>query len=83
MSRTKKAERDNSPEAQANHFRRMLERYLSIKGLDIVVMLDDGTEIELSKNRKLIDDVIIYFEQNKYEKQIPISKIKSVDCFAA
>ncbi len=64
-------------------FKTALKRYLEIKGLDIVLVMDDGTEIELSKNRELIDDVIVSMERGNRETRIPLSRIKSVDCFAA
>lgn len=64
-------------------FKTMLKKYLDIKGLDIVVVLEDGTEIELFKNRALIDDMIISLEKGKNELRIPLDKVKSVDCFAA
>ncbi len=64
-------------------FRELLEKYLEFKGLDIIVILQDGTEIELYKNRQLIDDVIITLEKGKQERRIPIKSIKSVDMFAA
>ncbi|HOK01266.1 MAG TPA: hypothetical protein PKX79_06365 [Spirochaetota bacterium] len=66
-----------------NRFRKLLEKYLEIKGLDIVVVLDDGTEIELYKNRQLIDDMIITMDNYQNKQQIPLSRIKSVDMFAA
>jgi hypothetical protein len=63
-----------------NRFRKLLEKYLEIKGLDIVVVLDDGTEIELYKNRQLIDDMIITMDNYQNKQQIPLSRIKSVTC---
>ncbi len=66
-----------------NSFREALEKYLDIKGLDIVVMLIDGNEVELHKNRTLIDDVIVTIDGNNRECRIPISHIKSVDLYAA
>ena len=65
------------------NFKTMLQKYLDIKGLDIVVILEDGREIELYKNRTIIDDTIITLEKGKGELRIPLSDIKSVDCFAA
>ena len=74
----------NTPKNQTEKtFKSMLQKYLDIKGLDIVVVLEDGTEVELFKNRALVDDVIISLEKGKNEVRIPLSKIKSVDCFAA
>jgi hypothetical protein len=64
-------------------FRETLEMYLNIKGLDIIVQLKNGKEIHLDKNRKLIDDVIITMENGRKEKKIPLSKITSVDLYAA
>ena len=67
----------------SKNFITMLKKYLAIKGLDIVVILKDGSEIELFKNRELIDNVIITLEKGKGEKKINLSDIKSVDMFAA
>ena len=61
----------------------MLQKYLDIKGLDIVVVLEDGQEVELYKNRSLVNDTIITLENGKAEVRIPLSQIKSVDLFAA
>ncbi len=74
MKNARKPERD---------FKEMLMKYINIKGLDIVVVLQDGTEVELLKNRSLIDDELISVEKGKGETRIKISQIKSVDLFAA
>ena len=66
-----------------NNFKTMLKKYIAIRGLDIIVVLKDGSEIELFKNREIIDDVIITLEKGKGEKKISLSDIKSVDLFAA
>jgi len=66
-----------------NNFRDTLEKYLDIKGLDIVVLLNDGNEVELYKNRMLIDDVIVTVDGSNKEFRIPISNIRSVDLYAA
>ena len=65
------------------NFKLMLTKYIAIRGLDIIVILKDGSEVELFKNRKIIDDVIITLEKGKGEKRISLSDIKSVDMFAA
>lgn len=70
------------PKQPTHDFKTLLKKYIDIKGLDIVVILEDGRQIELSKNRALIDNTIV-FEENKSEIHIPLSEIKSVDCFAA
>ena len=64
-------------------FRNLLEKYIEIKGLDIIVVLNDGTEVELFKNRKIIDDMIITIDNCDNKQKIPIAQIKSVDMFAA
>jgi len=67
----------------SNNFITMLKKYITIRGLDIVVILKDGSEIELFKNREIIDDAIITLEKGKGERKINLSDIKSVDLFAA
>ncbi len=65
------------------NFKQLLEKYLDIKGLDIIIILEDGKEIELYKNRSIIDDMIVTFDVDNGERKIPISRIKSVDLYAA
>ncbi len=64
-------------------FRELLEKYLEIKGLDIVVVLQDGSEVELYKHREIIDDIIVAMDKSKRTQEIPIKDVKSVDMFAA
>ncbi|HOW81558.1 MAG TPA: hypothetical protein PK573_03260 [Spirochaetota bacterium] len=64
-------------------FRELLKKYLEIKGLDIVILLADGKEIELNKNRILIDNEIITFDKGNREHRIPLSSVKSVELYAA
>ena len=61
----------------------MLSKYLDIKGLDIVIVLEDGKEIELFKNRSIIGDMIVTFDIDNGEKKIPLKRIKHVDMYAA
>ncbi len=65
------------------NFKKQLMKYLSIKGLDIILYLNDGKVVELNKNRILVKDEIIMKEKNNKEIRIPISTIKYVDLFAA
>ena len=74
MKKTEKTSKD---------FKAMLQKYITIRGLDIIVLLKDGSEIELFKNREIIDDAIITLENGKGEKRISLSDIESVDMFAA
>ena len=71
------------PKNRTKSFKDLLEKYLDIKGLDIVVVLNDGTEVELYKNRELIDDFIIAIDNNNKKQTIPLTSVKSVDMFAA
>ena len=70
-------------EKTSKNFKLMLKKYIAIRGLDIIVFLKDGSEVELFKNREIIDDIIITLENGKSEKRISLSDIKSVDMFAA
>ncbi|MBN2039848.1 MAG: hypothetical protein JW864_07405 [Spirochaetes bacterium] len=68
---------------EKTNFKSLLTKYLNIKGLDIVVFLNDGKEVELQKNRKLIKNEIVYSDKNNNEIRIKISQIKSIDLYAA
>ena len=68
---------------KSKSFRELLEKYLEIKGLDIVVVLNDGKEVELYKNREIIDDMIVTMDNYHNHQSIPISEVKSVGMFAA
>ena len=68
---------------KSKSFRDMLEKYLEIKGLDIIVVLNDGTEVELYKNREIINDMNITMDGSNKRQSIPLSEVKSVDMFAA
>jgi hypothetical protein len=65
------------------NFKQLLAKYLDIKGLDIILVLDDGMEIELYKNRSIIGDMIVTFDLDNGEKQIPLKQVKHVDMYAA
>ena len=73
----------NSKKDRNKSFREQLKKYLDIKGLDIIIVLSNGIEVELYKNREIINDEIVTFDKTHSEKRIPISQIKSVDLFAA
>ncbi|MBN2403061.1 MAG: hypothetical protein JXN64_11765 [Spirochaetes bacterium] len=66
-----------------SNFKSLLNKYLDIKGLDIVVLLDNGKEVEIYKNRKLVKNEIVYSDKHNKELRIPIGKIKSIDLYAA
>jgi hypothetical protein len=70
-------------QTKKTNFKSLLNKYLDIKGLDIVVLLEDGKEIELYKNRKLIRNEIVYSDKTNKEFRIPINSIKSIDLYAA
>ncbi len=69
--------------AKKKNFKQMLAKYLDIKGLDIIIVLEDGNEIELYKNRTIEGDMIVTFDVNNGEKKIPLKKVKHVDMYAA
>lgn len=66
-----------------NSFKKQLKKYIGIKGLDIIVYLNDGKIIELHKNRSIIKDEIVVYDKNKIVQRIPLAMIKSIDLFAA
>lgn len=66
-----------------NNFKKLLKKYISIKGLDIVVYLNDGAIIELNKNRALVKNEIIIKDKNDRELRIQLSAIRSVELYAA
>jgi|GEM_PF-1674223 len=64
-------------------FKKLLKKYLEIKGLDIIIYLHNGRIIELDKSRTLVKNEIIVIDKNNKKVRIPLSKIKSVDLYAA
>ncbi len=64
-------------------FKKMLKKYLGIKGLDIVIYLNDGKIIELEKNRHLVNNEIVIRDKRENELRIHLSSIKSVELYAA
>lgn len=69
--------------ARKKNFKQLLTKYLDIKGLDIILVLEDGNEIELYKNRSIVGDMIVTFDLDNGEKQIPLQQVKHVDMYAA
>lgn len=72
--------RKNKPQQD---FKSLLEKYLKIKGLDIIVKLKNGNTVELYKNRILEQNEIVM--QNSFNEtvRIPLSNVDSIDLFAA
>jgi len=68
--------------ARSNDFIKQLKKYISIKGLEIVIHLVNGEVIELQNNVRLEKNNIIVRNKNR-EFHIPISDIKSIDLYAA
>jgi hypothetical protein len=64
-------------------FKKLLKKYLEIKGLDIIIYLHNGRIIELDKSRTLVKNEIVVIGKNNKKVRIPLSKIKSVDLYAA
>lgn len=63
-------------------FVNQLKKYISIKGLELVIHLVNGEIIELQNNVRLEKNNIIVKNKNN-EYQIPLSDIKSIDLYAA
>ena len=68
---------------KGNDFKQLLDKYLGIKGLDIVVFMEDGKEVELHKNRRLEKNEIVYSDRTNKEMRIPLSSIQTIDFYAA
>ncbi len=68
---------------KSKSFRELLKTYLEIKGLDIIILMADGKEVELYKNRALVDNEIVTHDKFNGEKRIPLSKVKAIDMYAA
>ena len=69
--------------AKKKNFKQLLAKYLDIKGLDIIIVLEDGNEVELYKNRSIVGDMIVTFDVDNGERKIPLKRIKHVDMYAA
>ena len=69
--------------AKKKNFKQLLTKYLDIKGLDIILVMDGGEEIELYKNRSIVGDMIVTFDIDNGEKKIPLKQVKHVDMYAA
>ncbi len=67
---------------KTNNFIKQLKKYISIKGLEIVIHLVNGEVIELQNNVRLEKNNIVVKNKNN-EFHIPISDIKSIDLYAA
>lgn len=65
-------------------FERLLHKYISFRGIDIVLYLNDGSVIELDKNRSIEGNCIVKKNaRQQVELTIPIDAIKKADFFAA
>ncbi|MCE9499681.1 MAG: hypothetical protein K8R21_04155 [Leptospira sp.] len=64
-------------------FKKVLERYVNYRGIDIVLHLKDGTIIELDKNRRLEGDIVIKNGKEGVVARIELSEIRKADFFAA
>lgn len=64
-------------------FRKVLARYVSFRGIDIVLYLKDGQIIELDKNRKIEGNFIIRSPKKGQIEKISLSQIRKAEFFAA
>ncbi len=64
-------------------FKKQLQRFIPFRGIDIVLHLDDGSILELDKNRQLEGDYIVKKNRDIIEMSIPLKSIIKADFFAA
>lgn len=71
-------------ETSKEKFNRLLHKYVTFRGIDIILYLADGTIVELDKNRYIEGDYIIKRNsRQQVEQAIKISDIKKAEFFAA
>ena len=64
-------------------FKSLLNKYLDIKGLDVIVFLQNGKKIEINNSRKLVKNEIIFIDKSNKELRIPLYMIDSIDFYTA
>jgi len=65
-------------------FHRLLHKYITFRGIDIVLYLHDGTVIELDKNRYIDNEYIIKKNaRQQIERTIRIDDIRKADFYAS
>ena len=71
-------------ETNKEKFSRLLNKYITFRGIDIVLYLADGTVVELDKNRHIEGDKIFKKDsRQKVEMIISVEEIEKAEIFAA
>ena len=73
----------NKMQLTPKDFQQQLSRYIPFRGIDIVLYLEDGSILELDKNRQLEGDLILKKNRDSIEKSIPISEVVRAEFYAA
>ena len=66
-----------------NRFPALLQKYVSIKTIDIKLTLKNGSEIILNRDREFIDDTVMVYREGQLFMSIPMNDILKADLFAA
>lgn len=64
-------------------FKKVLSRYITYRGIDIVLYLRDGSVVELDKNRRMEGDCVIKNTKEGVVTKIELSRIQKAEFFAA
>ncbi len=70
-------------ELKSDEFRKQLEQFIQFRGIDILLHLKDGTQMELDKNRQMEGDVVIKNGRDGIKASVHIDEIIKADFFAA
>ena len=74
----------SSNSSSKERFYRLLHKYITFRGIDIVLHLHDGSIIELDKNRYIENEYIIKKNaRQQIERAIKIDEIKKADFYAS
>jgi ribosomal protein S4E len=74
----------SSTTGSKERFHRLLHKYITFRGIDIVLHLHDGTIVELDKNRYIDNDYIIKKNaRQQIEQTINIDDIRKADFYAS
>ena len=64
-------------------FKQQLRRFIPFRGIDIVLHLEDGSIMELDKNRQIEGDLILKKNRDAVESSIPIQEVVRAEFYAA
>lgn len=64
-------------------FKKQLRRFIPFRGIDIVLHLEDGSILELDKNRQLEGDVILKKNREEVEATILLEEVVRAEFYAA